>query len=229
MRAIAVSGPLQRCRGCELEFWPGPRNVSRPVALPIGARASWAKPWVGLAYDSRPGLCGTWAAPHRAEHYLASDEQDFEKKGADIIALYLNAPARAAVFCVDEMTAIQTIDRLDLVLSLSPARAERHGFEYYRHGTLSLRVAFNTKLGQVLGQAVARHTSAESVAFLTDLVANQPTGKEIHIICDNLPAHKTQAVRDLLTDHRNVRLHYTPSSQSWLNQVEYGSPRSSAR
>ena len=74
-----------------------------------------------------------------------------------------------------------------------PGRAERHGFEYYRHGTLSLYAAFNTKSGKVLGKAVTRHTSAEFVAFLTDIVANQPKGKEIHIICDNLSAHKTQA------------------------------------
>ena len=158
--------------------------------------------------------------PHRLEHYMASDDPEFESKAADIIGLYLNPPARAAVFCVDEKTAIQALDRLDPVLPLSPGRAERHGFEYYRHGTLSLYAAFNTKSGKVLGKAVARHTSAEFVAFLTDLVANQPKGKEIHIICDNLSAHKTQAVRRFLADHTAVHLHYTPTYSSWLNQVE---------
>ncbi len=117
--------------------------------------------------------------PHRLEHYMASDDPDFETKAADIIGLYLAPPARAAVFCVDEKTAIQALDRLDPVLPLSPGRAERHGFEYYRHGTLSLYAAFNTKSGQVLGKTVARHTSAEFVAFLSDIVANQPRGKAI--------------------------------------------------
>src|SRR5271167_1126841 len=147
--------------------------------------------------------------PHRLERYMASDDPDFERKAADVIGLYVNPPQHAAVFCVDEKTAIQALDRLDPVLPLSPGRAERHGFEYYRHGTLSLYAAFNTKSGKVLGKAVSRHTSAEFVAFLTDLVANQPRGKEIHIICDNLSAHKTQAVRDFLADHSNVQIHYT--------------------
>ena len=158
--------------------------------------------------------------PHRLEHYMASDDPDFETKAADIIGLYLDPPARAAVFCVDEKTAIQALDRTDPVLPLSPGRAERHGFEYYRHGTLSLYAAFNTKSGKVMGKAVARHTSAEFVAFLTDLVANQPKRKEIHIICDNLSTHKTETVRLFLAAHCNVRIHYTPTYSSWLNQVE---------
>src|SRR6516225_1510644 len=110
--------------------------------------------------------------PQRLDRYMSSDDPDFEKKAADIIGLYLNPPAHAAVFCVDEKTAIQALDRLDPVLPLSPGRAERHGFEYKRHGTLSLYAAFNTKTGVVLGKTAARHTSAEFVAFLTDLVVN---------------------------------------------------------
>jgi hypothetical protein len=81
------------------------------------------------------------------------------------------------VFCVDEKTAIQALDRKDPVLPLSPGRAERHGFEYYRHGTLSLYAAFNTQTGEVLGKTAERHTSAEFVAFLTDIVINQRAAK----------------------------------------------------
>jgi hypothetical protein len=92
----------------------------------------------------------------------------------------------AAVFCVDEKMAIQALDRKDPVLPLSPGRAERHGFEYYRHGALSLYAAFNTKTGEVLGKTAARHTSAEFVAFLADILVNQPAAKEIHVIADNL-------------------------------------------
>ena len=158
--------------------------------------------------------------PHRIERYMASDDPEFETKAADVIALYINPPQHAAVFCVDEKTAIQALDRLDPVLPLTPGRAERHGFEYYRHGTLSLYAALNTATGEVLGKTAARHTSEEFVAFLADIVANQRRGREIHIIADNLSAHKTQRVRDFLESHPKVQIHYTPTYSSRLNQVE---------
>ena len=158
--------------------------------------------------------------PQRLDRYMATNDPDFETKAADIIGLYLNPPAHAAVFCVDEKTAIQALDRKDPVLPLSPGRAERHGFEYFRHGTLSLYAAFNTKTGEVLGKTAARHTSAEFVAFLADIVVNQPRGKEIHVIADNLSAHKTLQVAEFLERHPKVHLHFTPTYSSWLNQVE---------
>src|SRR5437660_6780181 len=158
--------------------------------------------------------------PQRIERYMASNDPDFEKKAADIIGLYLNPPAHAAVFCVDEKTHIQALDRKDPVLPLSPGRAKRHGFEYFRHGTLSLYAAFNTKTGEVLGKTADRHTSAEFIAFLTDIVINQPRGKEIHVIADNLSAHKTRPVTDFLAVHPKVHLHFTPTYSSWLNQIE---------
>ena len=158
--------------------------------------------------------------PQRLDRYMATNDPEFEKKAADIIGLYLNPPAHAAVFCVDEKTAIQALDRKDPVLPLSPGRAERHGFEYFRHGTLSLYAAFNTRTGKVLGKTAARHTSAEFVAFLADLVVNQPRGKEIHVIADNLSAHKTAQVAAFMERHPNAHLHFTPTYSSWLNQVE---------
>ena len=158
--------------------------------------------------------------PHRLRRYMASDDPQFETKAADIIGLYLKPPANAAVFCVDEKTAIQALDRLDAVLPLSPGRAERHGFEYYRHGTLSLYAALETRSGEVLGKTAQRHTSAEFVAFLAQIVAHQPASREIHIIADNLSAHKTKRVEAFLSEHENVTLHYTPTYSSWLNQVE---------
>ena len=148
--------------------------------------------------------------PHRIERYMASDDPDFELKAADIIGLYVKPPQHAAVFCVDEKTAIQALDRLDPVLPLSPGRLERHGFEYYRHGTLSLYAALNTKSGTVVGKTAARHTSQEFVAFLAELVANQPRSQEIHLIADNLSAHKTKRVEQFLAAHPKVHLHYTP-------------------
>ena len=158
--------------------------------------------------------------PHRLERYMASDDPDFETKAADIIGLYLNPPQHAAIFCVDEKTAIQALDRLDPVLPLSPGRAERHGFEYYRHGTLSLYAALDTKTGKVVGKTAVRHTSQEFVGFLGQVVAECRPQQEIHIILDNLSAHKTQAVRQFLAHHPRVHLHFTPTYSSWLNQVE---------
>ena len=158
--------------------------------------------------------------PHRMARYMASDDPNFETKATDVIGLYVNPPQHAAVFCVDEKTAIQALDRLDPVLPFSPGRLERHGFEYYRHGTLSLYAALNTQSGKVIGKTVQRHTSEEFVAFLTSIVASQPKGKEIHIILDNLSAHKSKRVDQFLSDHSALHLHFTPTYSSWLNQVE---------
>lgn len=158
--------------------------------------------------------------PHRLERYMRSTDPDFEAKAAEIIGLYLDPPQHAAVFCVDEKTAIQALDRRDPRLPLSPGRAERHGFEYVRHGTLSLYAALETRDGTVLGRTAARHTTEEFVGFLDQIVASQPAGREIHIIADNLSAHKTAQVTAFLAAHPTVSLHYTPTYSSWLNQIE---------
>lgn len=158
--------------------------------------------------------------PHRVRHYMTSNDPAFEDKAADILGLYLKPPQHAAVFCVDEKTAIQALDRNHRVLPLSPGRAERHGFEYYRHGTLSLYAALDTRTGEVMGKTASRHTSEEFVAFLSDLIAQQPPEREIHIVADNLSAHKTKRVQQFLENHPQVRLHFTPTYSSWLNQVE---------
>lgn len=158
--------------------------------------------------------------PHRLERYLTSDDPDFETKAADVIGLYLHPPANAVVFSVDEKSHIQALDRLDPVLPLSPGRAERHGFEYKRNGTLSLFAALNVATGHVEGMTARRHTSAEFLRFLDRLVATQPRRRAIHIIADNLATHKTKAVADWLAAHPRVTMHYTPTYSSWLNQVE---------
>lgn len=158
--------------------------------------------------------------PHRLERYMASDDPDFERKAADIIGLYLSPPQHAAVFCVDEKSAIQALDRLDPVLPMSPGRIERHGFEYYRHGTLSLYAALDVRTGKVHGKTAARHTSEEFVGFLDQLVSSCKPRQEIHVILDNLSAHKTAKVEAFLEEHSNVHFHFTPTYSSWLNQVE---------
>src|SRR3984893_16216686 len=158
--------------------------------------------------------------PNRLERYMASDDPDFENKGPGGIGLYLTPPQHAAVFCVDEKPAIQALDRLDPVLPLSPGRLERHGFEYRRNGTLSLYAALEVKTGKVQGKTAERHTSAEFVDFLEQVVSSCKPHQEIHIILDNLSAHKTSQVEDFLKRNLSVKLHFTPTYSSWLNQVE---------
>jgi transposase len=183
---------------------------SRKLAKALGVSQSRvSRVWV------RSGL-----QPHRLRRYLASDDPQFETKAAEVIGLYLRPPQNAAVFCVDEKSAIQALDRLDPVLPLSPGRAERHGFEYYRHGTLSLYAALNTRSGEVIGKTADHHTSQEFVSFLRELVDSQPPTKAIHIIADNLSAHKTKTVQEFLEENPRVAIHYTPTYSSWLNQVE---------
>jgi transposase len=158
--------------------------------------------------------------PHRLGRHMISNDPDFEAKAADVIGLYLNPPEHAAVFCVDEKTAIQALDRKDRMLPLSPGRAESHGFEYKRNGTLSLFAALNTRTGEVIGKTAPTHNSELFVAFLEEVKASQPTGREIHVICDNVSSHKTERVRAFLQANPTLKIHHTPTYSSWLNQVE---------
>ena len=103
--------------------------------------------------------------PHRLDRYMASPDPWLEQKAADIMGLYMNPPQHAAVFCMDEKTAIQALDRLDPVLPLSPGRAERHGFEYYRHGTLSLYAALDVKTGRGQGMTAGGTPARRSSRF----------------------------------------------------------------
>jgi transposase/DNA-binding CsgD family transcriptional regulator len=183
------------------------RRLAR--ALKLSSHTFVARAW------RRAGL-----QPHRLERYMRSNDPEFEQKAADVIGLYMQPPQHAAVFCLDEKTAIQALDRLDPVLPLSPGRAERHGFEYYRHGTLSLYAAVDVKTGVVIGETAPRHTTDEFIRFLDRLIATQPRSREIHIVLDNLATHKTQKVRTFLAAHPNVQLHFTPTYSSWLNQIE---------
>src|SRR5215831_8928474 len=122
--------------------------------------------------------------PHRLQRYLASHHPDFQSNAAHILGLYLNPPQHPAVFCIDEKTAIQALDRLAPVLPLSPGRAERHGYESDRHGTLSLYAALDTNTGRVHGRTTARHSSRDGVAFLEEVVSLCPPRQEIHSLLD---------------------------------------------
>ena len=124
------------------------------------------------------------------------------------------------MFCIDEKTAIQALDRRDRVLPLSPGRVEHHGFEYKRHGTLSLYAVLNVRTGEVQGKTTAGHTRPDFMDFLREVVATRAPNEEIDVILDNLSTHKTKLVEAFLNEHPNVTLHFTPTYSSWLNQVE---------
>jgi len=132
----------------------------------------------------------------------------------------MHPPQHTAVLCVDEKTAIQALDRFDPVLPLSPGRAERHGFEYYRHGTRSLYAALNTATVASTAKPLPAIPAVSFVAFLQEVVSLCLPRQQIHIILHNLSAHNTQAVREFLQHHPRVRFHFTPTYSSWLNQVE---------
>jgi transposase len=140
-----------------------------------------------------------------------SDDPVLEERPADIIGLYLNPPQHAAVFCVDEKAVIQG--------SQPPATILPHS-ESHRRGVLSLLAAFELGIGDDMDDVLSRHRSADFVAFLTDIVVSQAHGKEIHVIADNLAAHKTVRVNEFLLAHRTVHLHFTPSYSSWVSEVE---------
>ena len=157
--------------------------------------------------------------PHRVRRYMASPDPDFEAKAKDILGLYLNPPRHAAVFCVDEKTAIQALDRTQPALPLRPGQPERQSVEYVRHGTVSLFAALEVHTGKVKGRCAARHTSKEFVGFLDQAVVGRQR-RPVHLILDNLAVHKTPGVQTWLNSHPNVHLHFTPTYASWLNQVE---------
>jgi transposase len=188
-----------------LTHWTSSRLAARVGVSPSTVQRVW----------QRAGL-----KPHRLERYVTSPDPAFEQKAADVIGLYLDPPEHAVVLCVDEKTAIQALDRLDPVLPLSPGRAERHGFEYYRHGTLSLYAALEVASGEVRGMPAARHTSVDFVHFMDEVVRQYPRTQALHVILDNLSAHKTKAVAVWQAQHPNVHFHFTPTYSSWLNQVE---------
>jgi transposase len=188
-----------------LTHWTAPRLAARVGVSPSTVLRVW----------QRAGL-----QPHRLERYVVSTDPAFETKAADIIGLYLDPPQHAVVLSVDEKTAIQALDRLDPVLPLSPGRAERHGFEYYRHGTLSLYAALEVATGRVVGMPAERHRSVDFLRFMDRLVMDYGPTQEVHVILDNLSAHKTKDVGQWLAAHPTVHFHFTPTYSSWLNQVE---------
>lgn len=160
--------------------------------------------------------------PHRVEKFKISSDPQFEEKVRDVVGLYLDPPARALVLCVDEKSQIQALDRTAPIFPLRPGLPERQTHDYQRHGTTTLFAAFNIMNGKVIGSCLSRHRGREFVKFLTQLEQTVPPDLDIHLVVDNYGTHKSAAVARWLKPRKRRRFHFhfTPTSSSWLNQVE---------
>ena len=158
--------------------------------------------------------------PHRIKTFKISNDPLFADKVVDIVGLYMDPPHNAVVLSVDEKTQIQALDRTQPSLPLSPGRIGSRTHDYKRHGTTSLYAAFNILTGEVMGQVTNQHRSQEFLAFLKEIKRQAPRGKDLHIILDNLSAHKTPAVMAWVEKNPRIHFHFTPTSSSWLNAVE---------
>jgi transposase len=181
------------------------RSLAKEVGLsPATVHRIWQK------YDLQP---------HRTTTFKFSTDPKFEEKLADIVGLYLDPPERALVLCVDEKSQIQALNRTQPLLPLRPGLPARMTHDYKRNGTTSLFAALEVVSGKVLGRCFPRHTHVEFVDFLKTIAKKYPT-REVHLICDNYGTHKHPAVREWFAAHPRFKVHYTPTSASWLNLVE---------
>jgi len=144
----------------------------------------------------------------------------FIEKVRDVVGLYLSPPERAVVLCVDEKSQIQALDRTQPLLPMRPGQAERRTHDYVRHGTTSLFAALNIASGEVLGKCYRRHRSIEFRKFLDLIDRRVPDSMEVHLVLDNYNTHKTALIHSWLAKRPRFHLHFTPTSASWLNQVE---------
>jgi len=158
--------------------------------------------------------------PHLAGTFKLSTDPLFIEKVRDVVGLYLDPPERALVLCVDEKSGIQALDRSAPVLPMMPGMPERRTHDYVRSGVTTLFAALDVASGQVIGSLHRRHRAIEFRKFLTTIDAQVPGGLDVHLICDNLSTHKTPAITKWLAAHPRFHLHFTPTSSSWLNQVE---------
>jgi len=203
--------------------------VERVLELTLESTPTDATHWSTRSMAKRSGLSRAsihriWQAfslaPHRSETFKLSKDPLFIDKVRDIAGLYLAPPERALVLCVDEKSQIQALDRTAPLLPMRPGQIERRTHDYARYGTTSLFAALNTKTGALIGQTQRRHRSVEFRNFLDTIERNVPPELEVHLILDNYGTHKTQLIRDWLVKRPRFRLHFTPTSASWLNLVE---------
>ena len=173
---------------------------------------------------SRMTISRIWRAfglqPHRRDTFKLSPDPLLIEKVRDIVGLYMNPPDHAVVFCVDEKSQIQALDRTQPLLPLQPGQVERGTHDYKRNGTTSLFAALELKTSRVIGQLRRRHRSVEFRKFLDVIEAQAPAGLEVHLILDNYGTHKTAIIRRWLVKRPRFHVHFTPTYGSWINLVE---------
>jgi transposase len=185
--------------------------------------------WSTRLMAQRTGLSQTaivriWRAfglqPHRVENFKFSKDPQFVEKVRDIVGLYLNPPDRAIILCVDEKSQVQALNRMQPILPLAPGVPARQTHDYERHGVTSLFAALDVASGVTISNCYRRHRHQEFLKFLNDIDASVPAGFDVHLVMDNYGTHKVNKVRTWLARHPRYRVHFTPTSASWLNLVE---------
>jgi len=165
-----------------------------------------------------------WSArglkPHRVETFKLSNDPRFEEKLVDVVGLYLNPPENAIVLCMDEKSQIQALDRTQPSLPMKPGRAGTMTHDYKRNGTTTLFAALDVLTGAVIAQCLPRHRHREFLQFLKTIDRQVPKGLQVHLILDNYATHNHPNVRAWLKKHPRFKLHFTPTSSSWVNMVE---------
>lgn len=203
--------------------------VERVIELTLETMPKDATHWSTRSMAKASGLSQTavariWRAfalqPHRTETFKLSTDPFFIEKVRDIVGLYLDPPERAMVFCVDEKSQIQALERTQPLLPLRPGQAERRTHDYARHGLTSLFAALNTATGGVIGRCYRRHRSIEFRKFLNVIDKSVPKECDVHLILDNYGTHKTALIHRWLAKRPRFHLHFTPTSSSWINLIE---------
>jgi transposase len=226
-----------RLDGLADEPRPGaPRTITDEIVERVVTKTLEEKPKAATHWSTRRmaeavGLSQTaisrvWRAfglkPHLSETFKLSTDPFFVEKVRDVVGLYMSPPENAIVLSVDEKSQVQALDRTQPLLPMTPGQAERGTHDYVRNGTTSLFAALNVATGRVIGKCYRRHRQQEFLKFLNEIDAQieREPGVEIHLILDNYGTHKTAAVKRWFERHPEYRLHFTPTSGSWLNQVE---------
>ena len=163
---------------------------------------------------------GAGLKPHLVRTFKISNDPKFAEKVVDVVGLYMNPPERALVLCVDEKSQIQALDRTQPGLPMKKGQAQTMTHDYKRNGTTTLFAALDVKTGQVIGECLPRHRATEFVTFLKKIDTATDKALDVHIVLDNYATHKTAKVQSWLKRHKRFKLHFIPTSSSWLNLVE---------